>query len=87
MRKFLIKMLGFGSVVLLVAVMLDMMISLGLSNTDCYRYQTYSDIYKGNMKYDVLIGLSSNNMVPPEGGTKTALHKYILTMNYMMDSN
>ena len=48
-------MLGFGSVVLLVAVMLDMMISLGLSNTDCYRYQTYSDIYKGNMKYDVLI--------------------------------
>ena len=54
MRKFLIKILGFGLVTLLLAVMLDMIISSGLSNTDCYRYQTYSDISKGNLKYDVL---------------------------------
>jgi len=54
MRKFLIKLLRFGSVTLLVAVLLDMVISSGLSKTDCYRYQTYSDISKGNLKYDVL---------------------------------
>lgn len=54
MRKFLIKILGFGVLVLLVAVMLDMMISFGLRKTDCYRYQTFSDIFKGNMNCDVL---------------------------------
>ena len=54
MRKFLIKSLGFGVLVLLVAVMLDMMISFGLRKTDCYRYQTFSDIFKGNMNCDVL---------------------------------
>ena len=54
MRKFLIKILGFGVLVLLVAVMLDMMISFGLRKTDCYRYQTFGDIFKGNMNCNVL---------------------------------
>ena len=40
--------------VLLMAVILDVMISFGLCKTDCYRYQTFSDIYKGNMNCDVL---------------------------------
>lgn len=54
MRKFIIKVLGFGFAVLLMAVMLDVMISFGLRKTDCYRYQTFSDIFKGNMNCDVL---------------------------------
>jgi hypothetical protein len=36
------------------AVMLDVTISFGLRKTDCYRYQTFSDIFKGNMNCDVL---------------------------------
>ena len=54
MRKFIIKVLGFGFAVLLMAVILDVMISFGLRKTDCYRYQTFSDIFKGNMNCDVL---------------------------------
>lgn len=54
MRKFIIKVLGFGFAVLLMAVILDIMISFGLRKTDCYRYQTFSDIFKGNMNCDVL---------------------------------
>lgn len=54
MRKFIIKSLGFGLAVLLVAVLLDVMISFGLNKTDCYRYQTFSDIFKGDMRQDVL---------------------------------
>lgn len=54
MRRFLIKSLGFGLLVLLVAVILDMMVSFGLLKTDCYRYQMFSNIFKGNMKEDVL---------------------------------
>lgn len=54
MRRFIIKVLGFGFAVLLMAVMLDIMISFGLHKTECYRYQTFSDIFKGNMKCDIL---------------------------------
>lgn len=54
MRKFIIKVLGFGFAVLLMAVMLDVMISFGLRKTDCYRYQMFSDIVKDNMNCDVL---------------------------------
>ena len=54
MRKFIIKGLGFGLAVLLLAVLLDVMISFGLNKTDCYRYQTFSDIIKGDMRQDVL---------------------------------
>jgi len=54
MRKFIIKVLGFGFAVLLIAVMLDIMISFGLRKSDCYRYQMFSDIFKDNMKCDVL---------------------------------
>ena len=39
---------------LLLAVLLDVMISFGLNKTDCYRYQTFSDIIKGDMRQDVL---------------------------------
>ncbi len=54
MRKFIVKGLGFGFAVLLGAIMLDMMISFGLSKTDCYRYQMFSDIFNGDMNCDVL---------------------------------
>lgn len=54
MQKFIIKILGFGIAVLLLAVILDVMISFGLSRTDCYRYQMFSDIFDGNMDCDVL---------------------------------
>lgn len=54
MRKFIIKGLALGFAVLLMAVLLDVMISFGLRKTDCYRYQVFSDIFKGNMDCDVL---------------------------------
>lgn len=54
MRAFIIKGLGFGLLVLLTAAILDMMISFGLCKTDCYRYQMFSDIIKGDMNCDVL---------------------------------
>lgn len=54
MRKFIIKVWGFGIAVLLMAAMLDVMISFGLLKTDCYRYQIFSDIFDGNMDCDVL---------------------------------
>lgn len=54
MRKFIIKGIGFGLLVWLFAVILDMMVSFGLHKTDCYRYQMFSDIIKGGMKQDVL---------------------------------
>jgi len=54
MRKFIIKGIGFGLLVWLLAVILDMMVSFGLHKTDCYRYQMFSDIIKGDMKQDVL---------------------------------
>lgn len=54
MLKFLVKGLGFGLAVLLIAVLLDVMISFGLNKTDCYRYQTFSDIFQGNMRQDIL---------------------------------
>jgi len=46
--------LGFVFAVLLVAVMLDVMISFGLRKTECYRYQMFSDIFDGNMGCDVI---------------------------------
>jgi len=54
MRKFIIKGLGFSLIVLLIAVLLDVMISFGLQKTECYRYQMFSDITEGNMDCDVL---------------------------------
>jgi hypothetical protein len=54
MRKFIVKGIGFGLLVWLFAVILDMMVSFGLHKTDCYRYQTFNDIIKGEMKQDVL---------------------------------
>lgn len=54
MHKFIIKSLGFGLLVLCIAMALDYMISMGLRKTDCYRYQVFNDIIKGDLKYDVL---------------------------------
>lgn len=54
MRKFIGKGFVFALFVILLAIALDAMISFGLLKTDCYRYQVFSDIFKGNLKYDVL---------------------------------
>lgn len=54
MHKFLIKSLGFGLIVFCLSMTLDYMISTGLCKTDCYRYQVFNDIFKGDMKYDVI---------------------------------
>ena len=54
MHKIIIKSLGFGLLVLCIAMALDYMISMGLRKTDCYRYQVFNDIIKGDLKYDVL---------------------------------
>ena len=55
MHKFVVKCLGFGLLVLSIAIALDYIISMGLRQTDCYRYQVFNDIFKDNLKYDVLI--------------------------------
>lgn len=55
MRKFIIKSLGLGLVVLSFAIALDYMISMGLRRTDCYRYQVFDEIFKDNLNYDMLI--------------------------------
>ena len=55
MRKFIIKSLGLGLLVLSLAIALDYMISMGLRRTDCYRYQVFNEIFKDNLKYDMLI--------------------------------
>ena len=55
MRKFIIKSLGFGLLVLSLAIALDFMISMGLRRTDCYRYQVFNEIFKDNLDYDMLI--------------------------------
>lgn len=55
MRKFIVKCLSFGLLVLSIATALDYMISMGLRRTDCYRYQVFNDIFNENLKYDVLI--------------------------------
>lgn len=54
MRQFIIKSLKFGFVVLVVSVLLDLMISFGLRKTECYRFQMFSDIIKGDMNCDLL---------------------------------
>lgn len=54
MRKFIVKCLCFGLLVLSMAIALDYMISMGLRRTDCYKYQVFNDIYKGNLNYNVL---------------------------------
>lgn len=54
MRKFIIKCLSFGLLVLSLAIALDYLISMGLRRTDCYKYQVFNDIYKGNLDYNVL---------------------------------
>lgn len=54
MRKFIVKCLCFGLLVLFIAIALDYMISMGLRRTDCYRYQAFNDIFNENSKYDVL---------------------------------
>lgn len=54
MRKFVVTVLAFVFVALFCSVCLDIIITKGLLRTDCYRYQTFSDIFKGNAKYDVL---------------------------------
>ena len=54
MRKFIVKCLSFGLLVLSIATALDYMISMGLRRTDCYKYQVFNDIYKGNLDYNVL---------------------------------
>jgi hypothetical protein len=54
MRKFIVKSLIMGLLVLLFAIALDYMISMGLRRTDCYRYQAFSDIFNENLTYDVL---------------------------------
>ena len=46
MRKFIVKCLSFGLLVLSIATALDYMISMGLRRTDCYRYQVFNDIFK-----------------------------------------
>lgn len=55
MRKFIIKSLGLGLLVFAFAIALDYMISMGLRRTDCYRYQVFDEIFKDNLKYDMLI--------------------------------
>lgn len=55
MRKFVVKCLSFGLLVLSVAIALDYMISMGLRRTDCYRYQVFNDIFKGDLENEVLI--------------------------------
>ena len=55
MRKFVVKCLSFGLLVLSIAIALDYMISMGLRRTDCYRYQVFNDIFKGNLENEVLI--------------------------------
>ena len=55
MRKFIIKSLGLGLLVLSFAIALDYMISMGLRRTECYRYQVFDDIFKENLDNDVLI--------------------------------
>ena len=54
MKKFCVKILCFFAIVLLFGIGLDLMISFGLRKTDCYRYQVFDDILKGNLNYDVL---------------------------------
>ena len=54
MRKFIIKSLCLGLLVLSFAIALDYMISMGLRRTDCYRYQVFNDIFKDNLNYDML---------------------------------
>ena len=54
MRQFIIKSLKFGLAVLVVSVLLDLMISFGLRKTECYRFQMFSDIIKGDMNCDLL---------------------------------
>ena len=55
MRKFIIKSLGLGLLILSFAIALDYMISMGLRRTDCYRYQVFNEIFKDNLDYDMLI--------------------------------
>ena len=55
MRKFVVKCICFGLLVLSIAVALDYMISMGLRRTDCYRYQVFNDIFKGKLENEVLI--------------------------------
>lgn len=54
MRQFIIKSLKFGLAVLVISVLLDLMISFGLRKTECYRFQMFSDIIKGDMNCDLL---------------------------------
>lgn len=54
MKKFIKNIVVFSLLVLTCAVGLDIMISFGLRKTDCYRYQTFNDIFKNNLNYDVL---------------------------------
>ena len=55
MKKFIKKTIIFAIILLLLSVTLDVMISFGLKKTDCYRFEVFNQIMKGDMNHDVLI--------------------------------
>ena len=55
MKEFLLKTLGFATLVLVLAFGLDWLICRGLLKMDDYRFQDYSAMLRGGMDTDILI--------------------------------
>lgn len=54
MRRYFRKVWWFGLAALLMAILMDVAISDGLLKTDCYRYQIFREIFKGERNHDIL---------------------------------
>jgi hypothetical protein len=59
MKKFLIHFFIWSLIALLIAILLDNMITLGLRKTDIRKFATWNEIYKGGLKSDLVIMGSS----------------------------
>lgn len=55
LKRFIVRSFFFGTLVVLLSFALDVMISFGLRQTDCYRYEIFDEIIRGGMDHDVLI--------------------------------
>lgn len=59
MKKFLIHFFIWSIIALIIAVLLDNMVTMGLRKTDIRKYSTWNEIYKGGLKSDLVIMGSS----------------------------
>lgn len=55
MKKFLVRILLYSSIVLIFSMILDFMVSSGLRNMEDYRFQDFDAIMDGGMDYDLLV--------------------------------